>query len=67
MKQIDLRNKFKKASKTFCLSTVVVSPDPLSCTQSTYSATKTTENMEENPDDPEPAAEGDIQMEFFPD
>jgi hypothetical protein len=51
MKQIDLRNKFKKASKSFCISTVVVSPDPLSHTLSTCSATKTTENIEENPDD----------------
>jgi hypothetical protein len=45
----------------------VVSPDPLSCTLSTYSATKTKENIEENPDDPEPAAEGDTQMEYSPD
>jgi hypothetical protein len=44
----------------------VVSSDPLSCTLSAYLATKTKENIEENPDDPEPAAEGDIQMEYSP-
>ena len=27
---------------------------------------KTPENTEENPDDPEPAAEGNIQMEYSP-
>jgi hypothetical protein len=67
MKQIDPRNKFKKATKSFCISTVVVSPDPSSQTLSTYSATKTKENIEEYPDDPEPAAKGDIQMEYSPD
>jgi hypothetical protein len=45
----------------------VVSPDPLSHTLSTYSATKTKENTEDNLDDPEPATEGDIQMEYSPD
>jgi hypothetical protein len=43
MKQADLRNMFKKASKCVCTSTVVVSPDPLSPTPSTSSTTKTQE------------------------
>jgi len=41
----------------------VVSPDPLSPTPSTSSTMKTPKNTEEGPNDPEPADEGDIQME----
>ena len=61
MKQADLRNIFRKASKIICKSTIVVSPDPLSPTPSTSSAIKTPENIEENLDDFEPAAEGDTK------
>jgi hypothetical protein len=43
----------------------VVSPDPLSPTPSTSSAVKTPKNTEENPDDPELADEGNIQMEIY--
>jgi hypothetical protein len=43
-------------------STVVVSPEPFSPTPSISS-----ENTEENPDDREPADEGDIQMEYSSD
>jgi len=55
---------FKKASKSICTSTVVVFPDPLSPTPSNLSAIKTPENTEEDPNAPQPAAEGDIQMEY---
>jgi hypothetical protein len=67
MKQADLRVMFKKASKSVCTSTVVVSPDPLLPTPSNSSATKTPENTGEEPEAPEPAAEGDIQMEYSSD
>jgi hypothetical protein len=40
----------------------VVSPEPLSAIPSTSSAMKTPGNKEEDPDDPEPADEGDIKM-----
>jgi hypothetical protein len=55
---------FKEASRSVSLSTNVVSPDPLSPMPSTSSATKNPENTEDNPDDPERAGEGDIQMEY---
>jgi hypothetical protein len=64
MKQADLREMFKKASKSICTSTIVVPPDPSSPTPSTSSATKIPENTEEEPDDPQPADEEDIQMEY---
>jgi hypothetical protein len=67
VKQIDLRNEVKKVSKSFCISAVMVPPDPLDHTLSTYSATETSENIEENSDDHEPAAEEYIQMEYSPD
>ena len=57
---------FKKASKSACTSTVVVSPDSSSPT-STASAKTTAKNTEENPSDPEPAYEKDIQMEYSSD
>jgi len=41
----------------------VVSPDPLSPLPNS-SAVKTPENTEEDPDDCEPAAEGDILLEY---
>jgi hypothetical protein len=63
LKQADLRDMYKKASKNICASTVVVSPDPLSPTVSTSSAVKTLEHTEEDPHDSEPPAERDIQME----
>jgi len=55
------------ASKSVCTSTVVVSPDPLSPAPSTSSAVKTQDDTKEDPHDPEPAAEGDIQMEYSSD
>jgi hypothetical protein len=51
---------FKVASKSICTSTVAVSPDPLSPAPSTFSAIKTPENTEEDPNNPEPADEEDI-------
>jgi hypothetical protein len=52
----------KKVSNRGHTSTIVVSPDHLSCGPSTSSATKSPADTEEDPDDPEPADEGDIQM-----
>ena len=54
---------FSKASKTICTSTIIASPDPLSPTPISL-AMKTQENLEEDPDDTEPADEGHIQMEY---
>jgi hypothetical protein len=55
MKETDLRDMFKVASKSNCTSTVAVSTDPLS----TFSALKTPENTEYDPDNPAPADDGD--------
>jgi hypothetical protein len=63
MKEADLRDMFKKASKSVSTSTIVVSPDPFFLSHQFFSAMKTPENTEEDPDDPEPADEGYIQME----
>jgi len=60
VKETDLRDMFKKATKSACTSTVVLSPDPLSLTASVSSAPKTPVDTQE---DPEPADEEDIQME----
>jgi hypothetical protein len=52
----------KQASKTVnqaFLYTITPSPNP-----STFSAMKTPENTNEDPDDPERADEGGIQMEY---
>jgi len=57
LKQADLRDMFKKASKSVCTSTVVVSPDPMSLTT-------TQENTKEDLDDSALADERDIQMEY---
>jgi hypothetical protein len=51
---------FNKASTSICTSNIVVSPDPLSPTPISL-AMKTPENMEEDPDDSEPA---DIDISF---
>jgi hypothetical protein len=64
MKQTDLTDIFKKASRV-CTSTDVVSPDPLTPTPSTSLAMKTPQYTEEDADVPEPAGEGDILMEYF--
>ena len=43
----------------------MISSDPVSHTASASSAMKTPENTEEDPDDCEPADEGNIQMELY--
>ena len=58
---------FKQAIKSVCTSTAVVSADPLSPTPPIPSAMRTAENAEEEPDGPEPADEGNIQMEYSSD
>ena len=55
MKHAHLTDVFKKTSKSVCMSTIVVSPEPQSPTASTSSTTKTPENTEEDRDDPQPA------------
>ena len=47
MKHADLRNMFRKTSKSVWKSTVVVPPDPLFLTPSASSAVKIPENTEE--------------------
>ena len=51
-----------KTIPSVCTSTDVASPDPLPPTPSDSSATNTSENTEEDADDPELSHEGDIQM-----
>jgi hypothetical protein len=63
LKQADVRDMFRKASKSVCASVTGVSPDPLYPTPATSSAMKTPENTERGPYDPELADGGDIQME----
>jgi hypothetical protein len=62
VKQAELWDIFKKASNCVSNSTVVVSPHPLSPASSTFSAMKTPEYTDQEPDDPE-LADGDIQMD----
>jgi hypothetical protein len=64
MKWADLTDMFKKASKNVCTPAIVFSPDPL-CP--TCSAMKTPYSTEEDPDDPEPIDEEDIQVEYSSD
>jgi hypothetical protein len=66
VKQADLRDMVRKASKSACSSVVVISLDPLSATP-TSSAVKTPQNTEEDPDDCEIADGGHIQMEYSSD
>jgi len=58
---------FKKAMKSVCTSTIVVSPDSLFPAPPTPSAMRNPENAEEDPGGPEPADEGNIQMEYSSD
>jgi hypothetical protein len=66
LKQGDLRDIFKKASKNISALAVVVSPDPL-CPTPTSSAMKPPVNTAEESDDPEPADKGDKEMEYSSD
>ena len=52
IKYAELRIMLKKASKSVCTSTVVVSPDTLSPIPSTSSAMKSQDNTKEEHDDP---------------
>ena len=55
---------FKKVCKSVSISTIVLSPDPLSLTPLTFTSVKTFENAEEDPDDSEPPDEWDTQTEY---
>lgn len=63
LKKTDLKDMFKEASNNACASTVVVPPDIVSPTPST-SAIQTPENTKQDPYDPEPADEGDDQVQY---
>jgi hypothetical protein len=52
IRQEDVREMFRKAYKSVCPSTILISPDTLSPTP-TSSAIKTPQNTEEDPDDRE--------------
>ena len=54
----------RKVSKSVCTPIIVVSPDPLSPVPSTSAAVGIPEYSDKDPDDLEPADEGDIQMEY---
>jgi hypothetical protein len=64
MKEADLRNMLKEASKCVCTSIIQVSRKALSPSAAVSSCMKIPENIEEDPYDPEPVDEGDIQMEY---
>jgi hypothetical protein len=66
VEQPDLRDMFKKVSKSVCTSTTVVPPDPFT-PPSTSSAMNTQEDTKEDPDAPEVAGEGDTQIEYASD
>ena len=53
MKQADFRDMFRKASKNVSTSIIMVSPHPQSPAPLTSLTTKTPENTEEDPDDPQ--------------
>ena len=59
-----IRDTFQKVSNGIWTQTATVSPDPLSPTAATFSTMKTPEKREENPNDPEPTDDGNIQMEY---
>jgi len=63
VKQVDIRGIFNNASKNVYTSTFMMLLDPLSSTPTTSSATKTAEDTEEDPDNPE----GNNQMEYSSD
>ena len=68
MKLADLKDLFKKASKSVSTSAIVVSLDPLSHIPSSSSrSSKAPENTEDDPDDSELADEGDTQVEHSSD
>jgi hypothetical protein len=67
MKQADLRDMFKKASRSVCSSSTVVSHNSLSLIPLMSSGLKTPENTEENPAELKSADVGDIQLERSPD
>jgi len=67
MKLADLMNMCIKVSQSACTLTLVVLPNFLSPTPSTSSTIETPKSTQQDPDDPEPADEGDIQMEYSSD
>jgi hypothetical protein len=66
MKQADLGNMFKKASKSICTSIIVISPDPVSPSPSAsmVETKQAPETYMGTLNVPEPAAKGDTQMEY---
>jgi len=67
MKEANLRDVLKTASKIVSTSITVVSPDTFSLSPSTSSAMEIPENTEEDPGDRELADAGDIHMKYSSD
>jgi hypothetical protein len=62
MQQAYLRDMFKYVSKSVCISTIAVTPDPFSLNPSTYSAMKISETQKRTLITLNKADEGDIQI-----
>jgi hypothetical protein len=67
MKQANLRDMFKTASKSVPTSIIVLFTDTFSLTPSTSAAMETLKSIGEDSDDPELADKGDIHMEYSSD
>jgi hypothetical protein len=67
MKWADVMDMLKKASKNVCTPAIVFSPDSLCLTLSSSSAMKTPYSTEQDPDDPKPIDEKDIQVKYSSD
>jgi len=61
------RHVQKGLCRNVCTSTVMISPDPLPPTASTSIGLKSPQNTAKDPNNPVPADEGDIQMEYYSD
>ena len=63
MKQAECIDMLKKAS----WSAIMVSPDPLVSYSTKFFSNEGSGNIQEDPDDPDPGGEADIQMEYSSD
>jgi hypothetical protein len=62
MKQADLKDTLKKASKSVHIFSIVTSSNTLSPTPAMSIAMTVPKNKQKDPDDPEPADEKDTQV-----
>jgi hypothetical protein len=67
LKQEDPRDMLKKATRSDCTLTALLSPGPFSSLSLNSLAMKRPEDIEEDPDNPGPATEVDIRLEFSSD